>query len=215
MSYDSFFQKLPWIETDRMILRQITESAEDGRDSLEFINDYSVYRFWGLYDETKDTDGRHRPKKKIKLDYHYTVTMKEYKARRELTWLIELKDTHKVIGEIVLYDFRFQKQADIGYRLNKDYWGKGFAPEAGQAIVKTAFEAIELDRIQLRCFTNNHGSIRVAQKLGFTQEGMIRKGAILGVMTDYYIFGLLREDYEAQPISDSEVKIHTEHLNDE
>jgi ribosomal-protein-alanine N-acetyltransferase len=153
MSYEAFFNILPKIETERLILRQITDSVSDGKDSLEFINDYSVYRFWGLYDESKDTDGHRRPKKKIKLDYQYNVTMKEYRAKRELTWLMELKATHKVIGEIVLYDFRLQKQADIGYRISKNYWGQGFASEAGRAMVKAAFEAMDLGRLQIRCFT--------------------------------------------------------------
>ncbi|MGF7144998.1 ribosomal-protein-alanine N-acetyltransferase [Anaerotaenia torta] len=196
MSYEAFFENLPRLETERLILRQITDSPSDGRDSLEFINDYSVYRFWGVYDEARDTGGRKRPKKKIKLDYHYNATMKEYRARRELTWLMELKDSHKVIGEIVFYDFRLRRQADIGYRISKAYWGMGFAPEAGQAVIKAAFEHMGLTRIQLRCFADNQASLRVAQKMGFTQEGFIRQGAIINVMTDYYIFGLLKEDYE-------------------
>jgi len=208
MSYDVFFEKLPMIETERLILRQITPSASDGHDSLEFINDYSVYRYWGVYDEANDTNGRRRPKKKIKIDYHYNSTMKEYKSRKELTWLMELKSTHKVIGEIVLYDFRLQRQADIGYRINKNYWSMGFASEAGQAMIKVAFEAMGLTRLQIRCFTNNPGSVRVAQKLGFSQEGMIKQGAIVNVMTDYYIFGLLREDYVNHPIDDSIVRIY-------
>ncbi len=202
MSYEECFIKLPVVETKRLRLRQITDSPDDGRDSLEFINDYSVYRFWGIYDESKDTNGRHRPRKKIKLDYHYNVTMKEYKARRELTWLMELKDTGKVIGEIVLYDFRLDKQADIGYRISNPYWGKGFTPEAGQAMVKLAFEYMNLSRLQIRCFTNNPNSVKVAQKLGFRLEGTIRQGAIVNVMTDYYIFGLLKEEYDANPIPD-------------
>ncbi|MDF2510917.1 MAG: hypothetical protein K0S04_783 [Herbinix sp.] len=207
MDYDAFFSELPTLETKRMILRQITPSVEDGKDSLEFINDYSVYRYWGVYDEANDTNGRKKPKKKIKLDYHYNTTMKEYKAKRELTWLMELKSTHSVIGEIVLYDFRHRKQADIGYRINKDYWGHGYAPEAGQAMIKAAFEAMGLTRLQIRCFTNNLGSVKVAQKLGFRQEGLIKQGAIVNVMTDYYIFGLLNEEYEKAPFSDDIVKI--------
>ncbi|HBY72188.1 MAG TPA: GNAT family N-acetyltransferase, partial [Lachnospiraceae bacterium] len=51
-------------------------------------------------------------------------------------------------------------------------------------------------RLQLRCFSNNPGSIRVAQKLGFKQEGLIRQGVLINVITDYYIFGLVKEDYE-------------------
>lgn len=196
MGYDDFFLSMPVIETARLILRQITPGESDGRDSLEFINDYSVYRFWGTYDESSDKNGRRRPRKKIKLDYHYNATMKEYKARRELSWLMELKSTGKVIGEIVLYDFRLRKQADIGYRLNKNYWGQGYTPEAVAAIVKTAFDLMDLERLQIRCFTNNQASVRVAQKLGFIQEGMIRHGAIVNVVTDYYIFGLIRQDYQ-------------------
>jgi ribosomal-protein-alanine N-acetyltransferase len=206
MSYEECFHKLPVLETKRLCLRQITSSPEDGRDCLEYINDFSVYRFWGLYDEAKDANNRHRPKKKVKLDYHYNATMKEYRSGRELTWLLELKDTHKVVGEIVLYDFRLKKQADIGYRINKEYWGKGFTTEAGQAMLKVAFEIMDLSRLQIRCFTNNPGSVRVAQKLDFTREGLVREGAIVNVMTDYYIFGLLKQEYSKHPVSDSEVQ---------
>lgn len=207
MSYDACFEKLPVLETNRLRLRQITQSPTDGRDSLEFINDYSVYRFWGMYDETNDTDGRHRPKKKTKLDYHYLETIKEYRAHRELTWLLEAKDTHAIVGEIVLYDFHLKKQADIGYRISQRYWGKGFTPEAGQAMLKVAFGYMDLNRLQIRCFSNNQNSIRVAQKLGFKQEGMIRQGAILNVMTDYYIYGMLKDEYDEHPISDTIVRI--------
>ncbi|MBH1942256.1 GNAT family N-acetyltransferase [Mobilitalea sibirica] len=207
MSYDLCFQNLPPMETERLILRQITNSKSDGKDSLEFINDYSVYRFWGLYDEANDTDGTKKPETVIKLDYHYQATMEEYKAGRELTWLMELKDSHKVIGEIVLYDFHLKKQADIGYRINKNYWGQGFASEAGQAVVKFAFEYMDLTRLQIRCFHNNKGSVRVAEKLGFRQEGYIKKGVILNVQTDYYIFGYLVEEYRLNPIDDMKVKL--------
>lgn len=207
MSYEACFKNLPRLETSRLILRQITDSVEDGQDCLEFINDYSVYRYWGLYDEDNDPDGKHKPKKKTRTDYHYKITMKEYHAGRELTWLMELKETHKVIGEIVLYDFQLKKQADIGYRINQAYWGMGFAPEAGQAMVKAAFELLGLNRLQIRCFTKNAGSVRVAQKLGFRQEGLIRQGAILNVMTDYYIFGYLQEEYQHNPIPDNLVKL--------
>ncbi|NLP35667.1 MAG: GNAT family N-acetyltransferase [Clostridiales bacterium] len=207
MSYEACFKTLPIIETNRLILRQITKSPEDGRDTLEYINDFDVYRFWGLYDEGNDPDGCHKPKMKTDLDYHYKATMEEYKAKRELTWLMEEKSTKKVIGEIVLYDFMLKKQADIGYRINKNYWGHGFATEAGQAMLKVAFELLGLGRLQIRCFSNNYGSIKVAQKLGFKQEGLIRQGVIINVVTDYYIFGLLKEDYDKNPIGDDLVKI--------
>lgn len=208
MSYDACFHTLPIIETERLILRQITNSENDGRDCLEFINDYNVYRYWGLYDEAKDINGKNKPKQRHKLDYHYKTTLKEYTAGRELSWLMELKDTNKVIGEFVLYDFHLKKQADIGYRINSNYWGQGFASEAGQALLKVGFDFMQLHRIQLRCFKENVGSKRVAEKLGFTQEGYIKQGAILNVITDFYIFGYLKDDYETNKINNQNIKIH-------
>lgn len=195
LNFTKSLQSLPEIETERLLLRQITLSDSDGRDSLEFINDYSVYRFWGLYDENRDKDKSNRPIKKIHLDYHYNETMKEYKAGKELTWLIQLKNSNKVIGEIVLYDFMLKKQADIGYRLNKKYWNQGYGTEAARAIIQFAFDSLNLERLQIRCFKNNYPSVRIAEKLGFTQEGLIRNGVILNVITDYYIFGLLKEEF--------------------
>lgn len=195
LDFTEHFSTLPEIKTERLLLRQITPSDNDGRDSLEFINDYSVYRFWGVYDKKNDNDKSHRPIKQISLDYHYKATMKEYKAGSELTWLMELQDSKKVIGEFVLYDFLLERQADIGYRLNKNYWGNGYATEAGHAILDFAFNTLELERLQIRCFKDNPASVRIAQKLGFSQEGLIRNGAIINVMTDYYIFGLLKQDF--------------------
>jgi ribosomal-protein-alanine N-acetyltransferase len=195
LNFYKYFHSLPEIETNNLLLRQITNSKSDGRDSLEFINDYSVSRFWGIDDEKRNRENN-RLIKKIRKDFHYHETMKEYKAGNELAWLMQLKDNNKVIGEIILYDFLLEKQADMGYRLNKNYWGKGYATEAGHAIVGFAFDTLKLDRLQIRCFRNNPASVRVAQKLGFKQEGLIRNGAILDVMTDYYIMGLLRDEYE-------------------
>jgi ribosomal-protein-alanine N-acetyltransferase len=195
MSLETSFIELPRLETERLILRQITDSTDDGRDSLEFINDYSVYRYWGTYDEAGDEKGHRKPKRKIKLDYHYRTTMKEFRAKRELSWLMVLKHSGKVIGEVVLYDFKLKKQADIGYRVNKNYWGQGFATEACKAVIEFAFKDLGLSRIQIRCFKDNTGSVRVAEKLGFKKEGFIRMGALINVITDYYIYGLLSDEY--------------------
>lgn len=193
LDFSKYFPDLPEIETKRLLLRQITLSDSDSRDCLEYINDYDVYRFWGLYDEKREPDKK--PKKQVQPDYHYYEIMEDYKSGRELTWLMELKENHKVIGEIVLYDFLLDLQADLGYRLNKNYWGKGYASEAGQAVVKFAFETLKLERLQIRCFKENQASVRIAQKLGFRQEGLIRNGVIINVMTDYYIFGLLKNEF--------------------
>lgn len=195
MAYNDCFQILPQLETERLILRQIQNLESDGTDTLEFINDIDVYRYWGAYDTYNDTNGKHRPKVIKDTSYLYNSTMRNFKAKHELSWVLELKSEHKVIGEIMLYNFAMKKQAELGYRINANYWGKGFAVESGKAIVKLAFEEMDIFRLNLRCFKDNEGSKRVAEKIGFIQEGFIRKGLINKVFTDNYIFGYLQEDY--------------------
>ena len=88
LDFSKYFSCLPSIETERLLLRQITSSKSDGRDSLEFINDYSVYRYWDFLMRiervtlTKDL-------KTDLLDYHYKETIKEYEAGNELAWVME------------------------------------------------------------------------------------------------------------------------------
>lgn len=200
MSYEASFQKLPKIDTPRLILRQIRPSILDSKDSLEFINDYSMCRYWGLYDDSPPNQTGKRPTFIHKTNYHYYNTMDEYLAGNELSWLLELKDSQKVIGEIVLYDFKFKKQADLGYRINKKYWNQGFASEAGHGVIKFAFEYMNLVRLQIRCHANNPASKKVAQNLNFRKEGFIKKGAIINTMEDYYIFGYLKDDYKKRTI---------------
>ena len=44
------------------------------------------------------------------------------------------------------------------------------------AVIDFAFNSSRLERLQIRCFADNIASVKVAQKLGFSQEGLIRKG---------------------------------------
>lgn len=194
MSIRSELTTLPVFETERLILRQITDSEQDGKDCLEFINDYQVYKTWGLYDENRSD--MQKPEPITSVIQPYRDTIEEFMSKSELTWLIIRKDTKKVIGEILLYDFQLEYQAQIGYRIRHDEWNKGFASEAAKEILRYAFMTLDLKRLELKCFASNIGSKRVAEKLGFTQEGLIHQGVILEVITDYYIYGLLSENYQ-------------------
>lgn len=62
-------------------------------------------------------------------------------------YAIVLKETEKMIGTI---DFRIEethKKAELGYTVNKDYWGKGYATEAGKMLIQLGFEVFGLQRI--------------------------------------------------------------------
>lgn len=57
---------------------------------------------------------------------------------------------------------------EIGYVLNKDYWGRGLMPEAVQEAIRWLFEEENLDFIIIGHFDWNNQSRRVIEKCGFT-----------------------------------------------
>ncbi len=70
--------------------------------------------------------------------------------------------------------FETPYRASTGYVLAKDAWGKGYATEALQAVVKTA-RAVGLRRLYAICHTEHGASWRVLEKCGFAREGILRR----------------------------------------
>ncbi len=199
MSFDDCFVHFPEIKTERLYLRRAV--WKDINDLNEFLYDLEVQKYCGYYD--LETGFLHDEFETPEYDYLTNIDI-EYRAKRELRFAIEYLPDQKVIGEIIIYDFAMKRQAEVGYRIHKDYWGMGIATEALNAAVKLAFTHMDLKRLVLRCFTVNPGSRIVAEKAGFVQEGLIRKGLVVKVFADHYVFGYLKEDYpEAYKLTES------------
>ena len=101
------------------------------------------------------------------------------------------------VGAVGLLDYDpLVAQVSIGYWLASDRAGRGFMTEAASAVVNFGFEKLGLYRIELRAAPENIASVRVAEKLGFSREGTLRKSGrgASGDRHDHYIFGLLESD---------------------
>jgi RimJ/RimL family protein N-acetyltransferase len=59
---------------------------------------------------------------------------------------------------------------EVGWRVARDRWGRGYAPEAARAVIGFAFGDLGLDRVVSCIHTENAASVRVAEKLGMTLE---------------------------------------------
>jgi [ribosomal protein S5]-alanine N-acetyltransferase len=89
------------------------------------------------------------------------------------------------------------RSARLGYVLTDTAWGQGFATEAARAVLRWAFDALDLNRVQSETDTRNRASSRVLQKLGFVFEGTLREDCIVdGEVSDSWVFGLLRRDWK-------------------
>jgi len=56
--------------------------------------------------------------------------------------------------------------ADLGYRLRKSAWGKGYATEGARALIRKAFTDLGIDRVTAQTMAVNTGSRRVMEKAG-------------------------------------------------
>lgn len=74
---------------------------------------------------------------------------------------------------------------DLGFRLARPHWGKGFATEVASAWVRAAFEEFGLSRMGAFVRPKNVASIRVLEKAGFRSE---RSGSVMGM--DSIVFSL-------------------------
>ncbi len=69
--------------------------------------------------------------------------------------------------ENVYPEFNEKRCREIGFVLSKDYWGRGFMPEAVNEVLRWLFEDMELDAVFCGHFKTNSQSARVQEKCGF------------------------------------------------
>lgn len=103
----------------------------------------------------------------------------------------------RLVGNIGLHqiDWRNQ-QTTIGYYLAEGYQGKGIMTRSVQAILNYAFFDLHLHRVEIRCGAYNDKSRAIPERLGFTQEGIIRDGEKLyGRFHDLIVYGMLKRDW--------------------
>lgn len=116
---------------------------------------------------------------------------------------LTLRATGQLIGNCGIRQGQAQAPvADIGYELDPQHWGQGYATEAARAIVQFGFTHLALHRVESHCVADNVGSARVLEKVGLRREGCLRENQYYkGRWWDTLLFGLLRPEWEAQPQS--------------
>jgi ribosomal-protein-serine acetyltransferase len=92
------------------------------------------------------------------------------------------------------------EKASVAYFLGAEHQGRGIATAAARAALAFGFESLGLHRVELRCVTSNHASIRVAERLKFVREGELRDAERLGGrFVNHYVYGLLWAEFGAEP----------------
>lgn len=88
----------------------------------------------------------------------------------------------------------YQKNAELGYWLAEDFWGRGIMTQTVRQICREGFSRWDIQRIYAEPFAYNIASRRVLEKAGFTLEGIMRQGVFKrGQVCDSCMYALLRE----------------------
>ena len=87
------------------------------------------------------------------------------------------------------------KTGQFGYWLGTAYWGRGVATAAASAVVSHARACMPLARLQAPIFAWNHRSMRVAEKVGFSREAVLRSSVFKdGELIDSVLYALILSD---------------------
>lgn len=179
------FAKMPTLETERLILRPLC--LDDTDDMFEYSKREEV---------TKCLTWSPHPDKAYTLDY-LTYLQTRYKSGDFFDWAVVRRDTGKMIGTCGFTRFDFRHDCgEIGYVINPDHTGQGFATEAAQRVIRFGFENLALNRIECKYMTDNEASRRVMEKNGMRFEGVRRQGMLIkGSYRDIGICSILREEF--------------------
>ena len=145
------------LETDRLILREWKET--DVNDFFEYASVDGVGQMAGW-----------QPHKSI--DESATILKMFIDGKK--SFAVVLKENNKAIGSIGIEKLSTEISGyenlvgrELGYVLNKDYWGQGLMPEAVKAVINYCFDTIGCDYLQCSCSPVNTQSARVMEKCGF------------------------------------------------
>lgn len=101
------------------------------------------------------------------------------KAGPETFFCVEERETGRIAGAVTLHPDRVRgndpDSRNLGYWIDRNCWGKGYATEAANAVIDYAFQKMRVKLLTAEHYVDNIGSRRVIEKCGFTYEGTLRR----------------------------------------
>lgn len=152
------------ITTQRLLLRLFQTS--DASEVTKLCDNYNIY------------------KNTLYLPYPYSIEdalswienhLDNFNNNRSYEFAITDKNTGNLYGAISLSNNQKFNNGEIGYWIGEEFWGNGYATEAGEAILEFAFSEKQYHKVYARHFKSNSASGRVIQKIGMSQEGVLRE----------------------------------------
>lgn len=151
------------LETNRLILRKFKiEDAKNFYENVTTDPKVNLYLNWELHknvDETKELLSK----------------WIEFYQKGMYNWVVELKDTHEIIGSICEEGKNLKhKTISIGYCYGSKYWNKGYATEALRKVIEYLLLEQDFYIVSANYRSSNPASGKVMQKVGMKYEATLR-----------------------------------------
>lgn len=137
---------------------------------------------------------------------HYELPLEKNKTELWLEKTKDRTDRYDAVIEadgnpvgligLLSIDFRNKKAEYYIALCERNYLGKGIAAEASRLLLKYAFSQLNLNRVYLYTETENMKAVKLYERLGFKQEGIIRQDIFSkGIYRDRYVYGITKKDF--------------------
>ncbi len=175
----------PTLNTARLRLRPFQEA--DASDLLALHSSVSVLRYW-------DAPPWSQPERAERFITGCRQMAEEGTGAR---LAVDRVSDGAFIGWCSLNRWNPEyRSASLGYCFDDAAWGHGYGTEAARALLRWAFDTLDLNRVQAETDTRNAASARVLEKLGFVREGTLREDCIVnGEVSDSWVYGLIEREW--------------------
>ena len=175
----------PLLETANLHLRELVPG--DAEAIFRLFADDEVTRFYDFDSFTSVTQA-------VDLIARQSARF----ARGEgVRWGITQRNTDVVIGTVGLLVEMTHATGGLGYDLARPYWRLGIMSEALAIIIRFGFRTVNLNRLQALVVPGNIASLKLLEKLNFTEEGLLRQHSFFkGRYQDLISLSLLRQDLD-------------------
>ena len=154
---------LTLLETERLSLRKL--SADDAEFILELVNQPSFVKNIGDKGVRTKADA---------VGYIQNGPVASYEQFGHGLYLVELKGSEIPIGICGLLKRDSLPDVDIGFAFLPEFWSKGYAVESAAAVMDYGRKVLGIGRIVAITAPDNHGSIKLLERIGFKFEGITR-----------------------------------------
>ena len=180
-----------YYETDRLQLRILTSSYAG-----EVLNFYERNKnFFNYWEPDRVRLFYTKDFQRANLVYEYNETVKLHFLR---FWIFEKSNPEHIIGCVCFQNLQKGSlmTCTIGYKLDQDYVGHGYAFEALEKAIDVVFNELSFHRIEALIHPINEPSLRLIGKLGFKFEGIAKSCIRLNnKWTDHLRYALINPSH--------------------